>query len=262
MKVGKTEIICVIDRSGSMQSIKQDAIGGFNLFLEEQKKIPGECVFTYTQFNQDYEIVHNGIQLSDMKPLDETTFVPSGMTALLDAVGRTVDEVGIRLNATPENEKPEQVVLVILTDGEENSSREYSWTRIAEMLKHQTEKYGWRVIFLAQNLDSQKAARDMGLDASLSNVYVANMTKGGGGYRTAVRGASYAVASTRTRGSMDKSGTNAIVSGDDPDQPVVADRQPSRFTGKGIEAAKAAREAQEKSKKKGRRSRSRDPFSN
>ena len=262
MKAGKTEIICVIDRSGSMIHIREDAIGGFNLFLEEQKKVPGECLFTYTQFNQDYEIVHNGIPLADMKPLDETTFVPSGMTSLLDAVGRTVDEVGIRLSNTPEDEKPEQVVLVILTDGEENSSREYSWSRVAETLRHQTQKYGWRVVFLAQNLDSKKAARNLGLDSSLAGVYVNTMKGGSKGYMDGLRAASFAVASSRSGGTIDKAGTNAIVSGDDPDQSVVADKRPSRFTGKGIAAAKAAREAQEKSKKRVRRNRSRDPFSN
>jgi hypothetical protein len=236
LKVGKTEIICIIDRSGSMNDIKQDAIGGFNVFLEEQKKLPSECVFTYTQFNQDYEIVHNGIPLADMKPLDETTFVPAGMTALLDAVGRTVDEVGIRLSATPEDEKPEQVILVILTDGEENSSQEYSWSRVAEMLKLQTEKYGWRVVFLAQNLDSQMTATNMGLNPDAANVYVSNMTKGGVGYRTAVRGASFAVSSARSSGTIDKVGTSVIVSGEEQSSP-----KPSRATGRGIGRAKADR---------------------
>jgi len=248
LKAGKTEIVCVIDRSGSMASIKQDAIGGFNTFLEEQKKVPGECVFTYTQFNQNYDVVHNGIKLQDMKPLDEDTYVPAGMTAMLDAIGRTVDEVGIRLNHTPEAEKPEQVILVILTDGEENSSREYSWERVAEMLKHQTEKYGWRVIFLAQNLDSQTTARKMGLDSKLSNVYVANMMKGGGGYRSAVRAASYAAASSRTMGDIDKSGTSAIIGGDDPDPDEPP--KPNRATGKGI-----ARAQEEKAKEARRRRR-------
>lgn len=255
MKVGKTEIICVIDRSGSMMSIRDDAIGGFNLFLEEQKKVSGECVITYTQFNEGYEIVHNGIPLVDMKPLDKTTFVPAGLTALLDAVGRTVDEVGIRFNSTPENEKPEQVILVILTDGEENSSREYSWSRVAEMLEHQTKKYGWRVIFLAQNLDSRATATKMGLDSRLSNVYVADMSKGGGGYRAGIRGASFAVATSRSVGIMDKEGTDAIVSGGEPESPP----NPSRATGKGIARAQAAREVQAKSKKSRR---NRDPFSN
>ena len=234
-----------------MAAIKQDAIGGFNTFLEEQKKVPGECVFTYTQFNQNYDVVYNGIKLQDMKPLNEDTYVPAGMTAMLDAIGRTVDEVGIRLNHTPEPEKPEQVILVILTDGEENSSREYSWERVAEMLKHQTEKYGWRVIFLAQNLDSQATARKMGLNSNLSNVYVANMMKGGGGYRSAVRAASYAAASSRTTGGIDKSGTSAIIGGDDPDPSEPP--KPNRATGKGISRAQEERDRQVKQARRRRR---------
>lgn len=231
-----------------MAAIKSDAIGGVNAFLEEQKKVPGECVFTYTQFNQNYEVVHNGIKLQDMRPLDETTYQPAGMTAMLDAIGRTVDEVGIRLSKTPESEKPEQVILVILTDGEENSSREYTWEQVAQMLKHQTEKYGWRVIFLAQNLDSAATARKMGLDANLSNVYVANMMKGGGGYRSAARAASYAAASSRTMGGIDKSGTSAIIGGDDPDPNEPP--KPNRATGRGI-----ARAQEEKAKEARRRRR-------
>lgn len=251
MKQGKSEVICIIDRSASMMSIATEAISAFNTFIEDQKKLPGECLLTYTQFNTCYEIIHSGIDIQDMKPLNNSTYLPSGMTALLDAVGRTVDEVGDRLNKTPEDQKPEQVILVILTDGEENASREYTWDQVSKMLKHQTEKYNWKVIFLAQGIDSSKAGVRMGLNASLPNIFVCNIGNGGSGWMRGVAGASYAVSSYRTSGGLDKGTTESIVSGDSSESLSSPPKQ-SKATGRGIARAQAAKEEQ---KKKGRRNR-------
>lgn len=165
-----TEIICVIDRSGSMGHIRSDAIGGFNTFLEEQKRVDKPCKFTYVQFDDVYEMVHNGIPIRDMPPLNEDTYVPRGMTALHDAIGRTICTVGERLSATPERDRPGKVLFVILTDGVENFSKEYNLDEISKMITHQREKYNWEFVFLAANQDAFVAGRALGIQ------YNANFT--------------------------------------------------------------------------------------
>jgi hypothetical protein len=116
MKEGLSEIVCIIDRSGSMGSIRDDAIGGFNTFLAEQKKLPGEATLTYIQFDTEYEVVHENAPLNDVPPIDETVYVPRGSTALLDAVGRTIDATGKRLANMPEEHRPETVIVAILEE--------------------------------------------------------------------------------------------------------------------------------------------------
>ena len=149
MKQGLSEIICIIDRSGSMGIIKNDAIGGFNTFLEEQKKLPGEATLTYIQFDTEYEVVHENKPLKDVQPINGSIYIPRGRTALLDAVGKTIDATGRRLANTPEENRPEKIIVAILTDGEENASHQYNLSKIKEMIKHQKEKYSWEFIFLA-----------------------------------------------------------------------------------------------------------------
>lgn len=173
-----TEIICVVDRSGSMGSIRDDAVGGFNTFLAEQKKVDRPCKFTYAQFDSEYELVHNGVALHNVRPLDHTTYVPRGSTALLDAIGRTVNEVGARLQNTPEDERPGKVLFVILTDGHENSSQEFTRPQINEMITHQRDKYKWEFIFLAANQDAIKTGGDMGISRSFNFAATGQFVKG------------------------------------------------------------------------------------
>lgn len=252
MKSGKSEIAFVVDRSASMISIQDEAIQAFNTFLDEQKNVVGECAITYTQFNTHYDVVHDGIPLQRMRHLNHSTFQPSGMTALLDAVGRTVDTVKERLGKTPENEKPENVILVILTDGEENASKEYTWEQVSRLLKHAAEDLGWRIIFLAQNLDSQEAARRMGLDSKRSNIFVASMRTGSKGWINAVRAASSAVTSTRSSGDLNKDRALAIIDGEEAKAPAPV---VPRATGRGIARAQQARDAAARR----RRNRSKEP---
>jgi len=174
MKKGFTEIICVIDRSGSMGSIKDDAIGGFNSFLEAQQKLPGEASLTYVQFDQCYEVVHENKPLQDVPLLDEQTYVPRGTTALLDAIGKTITDVGKRLSNTSEESKPEKVIMVILTDGQENSSREYRLSGIKDMITHQKEKYLWEFMFLGANQDAFEEAAMLGIDKGSTISFDAN----------------------------------------------------------------------------------------
>jgi len=149
MKHGLAELVCILDRSGSMGSMRQEAIGGINAFIEEQKKVPGEAKLTIVLFDNEYLLASNREPIQNVKLFDETTYQPRGTTALLDAVGRTILDIGRILDNTPDAEKPETVVVAILTDGEENASKDFKKEKIKEMIEHQQTKYGWKFIFLA-----------------------------------------------------------------------------------------------------------------
>lgn len=166
MNENLSEIICIIDRSGSMESIKSDAIGGFNSFISEQKKGPGRANVTVVLFDDQYDVTASGVPLEQLPPLNDTTFVPRGSTALYDAIGKTLDDVGARLAATPESERPGTVIVAILTDGQENSSRVYSREKIAAMIRLQHDVYSWEFVFLAANQDAVASARQISIDAA------------------------------------------------------------------------------------------------
>lgn len=171
MKAGFTEIVCIIDRSGSMMSLRSDAVGGMNSFLNEQKNVPGDANLTLVFFNHDYQVIYNAKPLADVPPVAEADYVPQGTTALLDAVGRTIDDVGERLANTPEDQRPQQVVVAILTDGLENASKDYTRQRVADMIQHQQEKYGWEFLFLAANMDAFAEAQSLNIPhANAQNV--------------------------------------------------------------------------------------------
>lgn len=158
-----TEIICVLDRSGSMESIVNDAIGGFNSFLKSQQATPGEAVMSIVLFDHEYQVLCSGKALADVTPLTDQTFVPRGSTALLDALGKTIDEVGVRLANLPESQRPDKVLFVILTDGQENASQHYSAEQIHQMISHQRSIYSWEFLFLAANQDAFTASERMGI---------------------------------------------------------------------------------------------------
>lgn len=166
----KTEIIVITDRSGSMSSIADDVIGGFNTFLKEQKEAPGEALITFTQFDDKYEVVYCGMQVKAAANLTRETFVPRGGTALYDAIGRTLNDQGARI---AREKWAELVVVCIITDGGENSSREYTSARVKEMTAH-AEKNGWKFVFLAANQDAFAAAGNIGISSQYVGSYVAN----------------------------------------------------------------------------------------
>ena len=149
-----TEIAFILDRSGSMQALAPAAIAGFNQFLADQQSAPGQARITVVLFDNEYLAHVDQVPISEMIPLDSTTFVPRGSTALLDAIGRTVDELGKRLSETPEEQRPGKVIVGILTDGQENASHQYSWGDVSKRIRHQTEKYGWEFLFLGANQDA------------------------------------------------------------------------------------------------------------
>jgi uncharacterized protein YegL len=147
-----TEIVCVVDRSGSMHAIRDDAIGGFNSFLKGQQALDKPCKLTYVQFDDEYEIIHSAVPLVEVPPLTPATYVPHGATALLDAIGRTINDVGARLSVIPEGDRPGKVIFLILTDGHENASKEFSASSIEKMITHQREVYKWEFVFWASTV--------------------------------------------------------------------------------------------------------------
>ena len=172
-KANLVEIIVVLDRSGSMSTVRNDTIGGFNTFVNDQKfQAKGDVKLTLVQFDDQYEVNYNGRQIQEVPSLTEATYIPRGMTALLDAVGKTINTVGDRLAKTPEAERPYLVIFVTITDGHENSSKEFKLDQIKGMIEHQTTKYNWQFVFLGADQNAFQAA-SMGFTAS--NTY--NYTK-------------------------------------------------------------------------------------
>ena len=162
MRSDLTDITLVVDRSGSMQAVREDAQGGLNAFLEKQAGEPGEALLTLVQFDTDYEILHRGVPLAEAPSYQ---LEPRGATALLDAVGRAIDETGARLAAMPEAERPGLVVFAVVTDGEENSSQELTLEQVRERIEHQQEKYAWQFTFLGAGPDTFADAAKMGIHA-------------------------------------------------------------------------------------------------
>ena len=164
MKAGLTEIICIIDKSGSMRPVCNDAIGSFNTFLAEQRKLPGQARLTLTLFDTQVTTPFNGVDIRDMPDLSVNTYNPDGNTAMLMAICETIDTVGRRLAETVEDEKPEKVIVVILTDGEENASpRQYTRQVVKDKIEHQRTKYSWEFVFLAANQDACLAGQSIGV---------------------------------------------------------------------------------------------------
>ncbi len=162
-KQNSTLIAFVLDRSGSMGPMANEVITGFNKLVEENKKLPGECLVTLTQFDDQYELNYNAKPLAEVPELTAETYRPRGWTRLYDAIGKTIDDVGRKLAALPDSERPDKVLVIIMTDGQENSSREYSGKRINEMITHQREKYNWEFAFHGCNESALKDAAQLGI---------------------------------------------------------------------------------------------------
>lgn len=160
MRSDYCEIVTILDRSGSMQGIAKDMEGGFNRFIAEQKLVPGKCKVSLYQFDDAYDVVYEGRDLADVPPC---SLEARGSTALLDAVGRTINAVGARLSAMPEGERPGKVVVLIITDGCENASREFNAPRVKAMVEHQQAKYKWQFVYLGSSLSTFADAAEIGV---------------------------------------------------------------------------------------------------
>ena len=163
MKRNLTELVFILDRSGSMQGMEGDTIGGFNAMLEKQKKEPGEAFVSTVLFDDKAEVLHDRVKLETVKPITEKDYYVRGCTALLDAVGGAIHHIGnIHKYARPED-VPEHTLFVITTDGMENASRRYSAQQVREMVKHQKETFGWEFLFLGANIDAVETAGHLGI---------------------------------------------------------------------------------------------------
>jgi uncharacterized protein YegL len=168
-----TEIAVVIDESGSMEGLTQETITGFNKFLKDQQALPGEATMSVQLFNTGFRNLCLNTPIKDVKPLSTDTYKAAGYTALLDAVGNLIDSLGKKFAAMNEDERPNKVVVVILTDGEENSSREYKLDQIKSKISEQQAKYGWTFLFLGANQDAFSNARGMGVPIANALNYAA-----------------------------------------------------------------------------------------
>lgn len=174
-----TDIVVILDRSGSMRSVRDDTIGGFNTFLDEQKKVDGRARLTLTQFDDEYEIVYQRMDIDEVPALDNKTFIPRGSTALLDAIGRTIGSMCERVEADAPAERADTVVFVIITDGYENASREFTHPQVLEMIRRHEKEDKWEFLYLGANQDAIQEAATIGISADKA----ASWSKGRAVYR-------------------------------------------------------------------------------
>ncbi|MCQ2444263.1 MAG: hypothetical protein MJ061_02050 [Mailhella sp.] len=163
MKKGLTELVFILDRSGSMSGLESDTIGGFNSMIAKQKKAEGEAVVSTVLFNEASRVLHDRVPLDRVAPLTDGEYEPAGCTALLDAVGDAVRHIGLVHKYARSEDVPEHTVFVITTDGMENASRRYGLEEVRRLITRQSEKYGWEFLFLGANIDAVETAGRMGI---------------------------------------------------------------------------------------------------
>ena len=204
MRSDLTDITLVVDRSGSMGSVRDDAEGGINAFIAEQVKEPGEALLTLVQFDTEYEFIHKRVPI---KQVPKYELQPRGMTALLDAVGRAIGETGERLARVPEADRPGLVIFVVMTDGQENSSKEFAKAQIKEMIERQQNMYSWHFTFLGANQDAFAEAGEMGIHAA-----------GVAGYQACMVAAAYGATSNKVSRMRKQSADGETVKNDFTDE--------------------------------------------
>ncbi len=174
MKTNITDLVFILDRSGSMSGLESDTIGGYNAMLKRQQAESGEAIVTTVLFNDDYEILHDRINIKGIRPITEKDYYVGGCTALLDAIGKTIHKIDNAQKHTSEEHRADKVMVVITTDGLENASSEYTYEMIKAMVKRQKEKYGWEFIFLGANIDAVSTAGTFGIHADRAANYIAD----------------------------------------------------------------------------------------
>lgn len=165
MKKNLTEIVFILDRSGSMAGLESDTIGGFNAMIEKQKRAEGEALVSTVLFDGESEVIHDRVDLRNIKPLTEDDYSVRGCTALIDAIGGAIRHIGNIHKYAREEDVPEHTLFVITTDGMENASRRYSSEEVKKMIERQKEKYGWEFLFLGANIDAVETAKGFGIGA-------------------------------------------------------------------------------------------------
>ena len=163
MKKGLTEIVFILDRSGSMSGLEKDTIGGYNSLIKKQKKEEGEAYISTVLFDDRTEVLHDRVGLDKIKPMTEEEYYVRGCTALLDAVGGAIHHIGNVHKYAREEDRPEKTLFIITTDGQENSSRMYTYEKVKRMVERQKKKYGWQFLFLGANIDAVAEAGRFGI---------------------------------------------------------------------------------------------------
>ena len=174
MKTNLTELVFILDKSGSMSGLEKDTIGGYNAMLKKQQEEPGDAIVTTVLFDNNYELLHDRINMKGIRPITEKEYFVGGSTALLDAIGKTINKIGNAQLHTSEEQQAAKVMFVITTDGMENASFEYNHAKIKQMVEQQKEKYGWEFIFLGANIDATATAAKFGIRADRAANYNAD----------------------------------------------------------------------------------------
>ncbi len=174
MKKNLTEIVFILDRSGSMRGLEADTIGGFNAMIEKQKKAEGEALISTVLFDNVSQVLHDRVDVRRIAPMTDKDYTARGCTALLDAIGGAIHHIGNVHKYARAEDVPEHTLFVITTDGMENASRTYTSQRVKEMIQRQKEKYGWEFLFLGANIDAVETARHFGIDRSRAVNYHAD----------------------------------------------------------------------------------------
>lgn len=163
-----TELVFILDKSGSMAGLESDTIGGYNAMLSKQQKEPGEAIVTTVLFDDEYELIHDRINIKGINPITEKEYFVGGCTALLDAIGKTIHKIDNAQKHTKKEHRAGKVMFVITTDGMENASREYTYEKIRKMIERQKEKHNWEFIFLGANIDAISTAKRFGISEDRS----------------------------------------------------------------------------------------------
>ncbi len=163
IKNGITEMVFIIDKSGSMAGMEEDTVGGFNAMIEKQKKLDGKCYVSTVLFSNRSSVLHDRIDIQKIEPLTEREYCVGGGTALLDAIGGAIHHIGNVHKYARNEDVPEHTIFVITTDGMENASCEYDSERVKQMIRRQEERYGWEFLFVAANIDAVETARNIGI---------------------------------------------------------------------------------------------------
>lgn len=166
-----TELVFILDRSGSMSGLEKDTIGGFNSMLEKQRKEPGDAVVSTVLFDNEIEVIHDRVAIADVPNLTDEEYYVRGCTALLDAVGGAIHHIGNVHKYARREDVPEKTLFIITTDGLENASRRYTYDKVRNMIERQKERYGWEFIFLGANIDAAAEARRFGIDEAMAANY-------------------------------------------------------------------------------------------
>lgn len=230
MRKGHTDITMVLDRSGSMAHGADDTIGGVNKFLDDQKAAPGTATISLHQFDHEFDTLINAKDIKAAEHLSSKTFVPRGQTALLDAIGRSIKDTGSRLENSAEHDRAEKVVFVIITDGMENASHEFSHSQIKEMIEHQKTKYSWEFVFLGAELDAKHVASSIGINTANAMAIAGNAIG---------THAMYASTSSNLRSFRRGQSASMSYSVGDMDAQVKAGLDPDLNKGKGSKTPKA-----------------------